>query len=184
MPLPPFLNPAEFSAGTGGKIAADDPRVQPLIDGATAAIRRYCGWHVAPVVAESVTLDGPGGHLLSFPTLRLESITALSECGKVADVADLEWSELGNVRKRRGCWTDRFRGITATIEHGFESVPDVAQIVQQVVANAVSSPLGATSESAGALSVSWATTAPGVSGGLSLLARDFAVLDMYRIRGA
>src|SRR5690606_21826214 len=115
MPLPPFLTPAEFSAGTGGKIAAGDPRVQPLIDGATAAIRRYCGWHVAPVVTEEVILDGPGGRLLSFPTLRLVSIGALSEDGEAAVVADLEWSELGNVRKRCGRWTDCFRGVTATI---------------------------------------------------------------------
>lgn len=176
-----LLTPADFSAGTGGKIAADDPRVQPLLDGAEAAVRRYCGWHIAPVTTQTIKLDGPGGSLLSLPTLRLVDITALSEVGNDLDVDELEWSEKGMIRRRSGCWTDRFRGLVITMEHGFDSADDVKQIIQQVVANAIASPLGATSESAGALSVSWASTAPGVSGGLSLLARDFAVLDMYRL---
>ncbi|MFB7798938.1 Gp19/Gp15/Gp42 family protein [Isoptericola sp. NPDC056134] len=180
----PLLTAAEFSAGTGGKIAADDPRVQKLLDGATRAIRRYCGWHVAPVLTETVKLDGPGGSLLRLPTLRLVDITVLKEGGVDQDVESLEWSEKGMIRRRHGCWTDRFRGIEATIEHGFEDADDVKQIIQQVVANAISSPLGATSEAAGALSVSWATTAPGVSGGLSLLERDLAVLELYRLEKA
>lgn len=180
----PLLTVEDFAAGTGGKVSTADPRVAPLIAGATAGIRRYCGWHIAPVITEAVTLDGPGGRLLSFKTLRLVEILSLSERGEVLPVADLEWSELGNVMRRRGRWTDRFRGITAEIRHGYESAPDVVQIIQQVVANACASPMGATREQAGQLSVAWATTAPGVSGGISLLERDFAVLDLYRIRDA
>jgi hypothetical protein len=43
--------------------------------------------------------------------------------------------------------------------------------------------MGATREQAGIYAASWATTAPGVSGGMSLLARDTAVLDTYRLAG-
>ena len=177
----PLLTAEEFSAGTGGQIAANDPRVGPLLKGASAAIRRYCRWHVAPVITETMTLDGPGGSLLRLPTLHLVEITSLTERGTALDVDDLEWSHRGMVRRRNGCWTDRFRGIVAVVEHGFDDADDIKQIVQQVVANAIASPLGATSESAGALSVSWSTTAPGVSGGLSLLERDLATLSMYRL---
>ena len=73
------------------------------------------------------------------------------------------------------------------VQHGFDldAVADLKQVVQQVVGNAISSPLGATREQAGAVSVSWATTAPGVSGGLSLLERDLMILDRYKLpRGA
>ena len=77
----------------------------------------------------------------------------------------------------------RFRAVQAKIQHGYDldAVADLKAVVQQVVGNAISSPLGATREQAGAVSVSWATTAPGVSGGISLLERDYAIVDQYRL---
>ncbi len=176
-----LLTADEFSAGTNGKISASDPRVQPLLDGASAAIRRYCGWHITPVLTETITLDGPGGSILMLPTLNLISVVSFTERGTAANVSELEWSAKGMVRRRHSRWTTRFRGLTVEMEHGYEDAPDVKAIVQQVVANAISSPMGATREQAGQVSISWATTAPGVSGGLSLLERDYAVLDLYRL---
>lgn len=185
MPYPALLTPAEFSAGTGGKIPENDPRIPALLDGATRGIRRYCGWHIAPVVTETMTLDGPGGSLLRLPTLNLVEIVSMTERGIELDVDALEWSAKGLVRRRRGRWTDRFRGVVAEVEHGYEDAADVRQIIQQVVGNALASPLGATREQVGAFSVTWGTTAPGVAGGMSLLARDLATLDLYRLeRGA
>ena len=181
MAYEPFLSAAQFSIGTGGAVSQNDPRVSPLLDAASAAIRRYCGWHIFPVLPESVVLDGPGGSLLVLPTLHVTGITALSNADTVEDVAGLEWSPRGMVRKRWGSWTDKFRGVSVTFEHGYEDVPDLKQIVQQVVANALASPLGATREQAGQTSVSWASTAPGVSGGLSLLERDMAVVNTYKL---
>jgi hypothetical protein len=192
MPYPALLTPANFSDATGGKIAADDPRVAPLIDGATRGIRRYCGWHVGTEYADTLKLDGPGSPLLQPRTLRIKEITSITErvyAGQdpvtlVEDV-DFEWSENGEIRRLGGAWwTDRYRSIDVEMTHGFEDVDDLVQIIQQVVGNAISSPLGATREQAGQLSVQWATTAPGVSGGLSLLQRDMAILDSYRIVGA
>lgn len=186
MTLPPLLTAAEFSAGTDGQIDEADPRIQPLIDGATAAIRRYCGWHVGPVVTETIRLDGPGGSVLTLPSLRVEEITDVVEHGRTwtaAELDDLEWSEAGMVRAPGRCWTSRYRGVTVTLRHGFEDVGALRQIVQQVVANAIASPLGATSEAASSVSVSWASTAPGVSGGMSLLERDLATLNLYRLPG-
>lgn len=183
MPAPPaLLSPEQFSAGTGGKVLATDPRVAPLIDGATAAIRRYCGWHVAGPHTETLTLDGPGGDELVLPTLHLRALSSLVERGvTLVDGVDYEWSAKGTVRRLTGCWTARYRALDVTMNHGFDDAADLTQIVQQVVANAIASPMGATREQAGALSVQWATTAPGVSGGLSLLERDMAVLDLYRL---
>jgi hypothetical protein len=188
MAYPALLTPAEFSAGTDGKIAQDDPRVQPLLNGATRGIRRYCGWHVAPEHADTLTLDGPGGVLLQPRTLRIKTLTSITErlggnTIELVDDVDFEWSENGEIRRLNGWWTTRYRAITLAMTHGFEDAPDLVQIIQQVVANACASPLGATREQAGQLSVQWATTAPGVSGGLSLLERDLAVLDSYRIVG-
>jgi hypothetical protein len=181
---PALLTPAAFSEGTGRKIPETDPRLKPLIDGATRGIRRYCGWHIAPKIEEKFRLDGPGGRLLPLKTMRLANVTSVTERGQaLADDVDFEWSENGELRRLRGCWTDRYRAIVVEAEHGFDDAPDVAQIIQQVVANAIASPLGATREQAGAISVQWATTAPGVAGGLSLLERDMAILNSYRLPG-
>lgn len=185
-PPPPLLSAAEFAIGTGGKISASDPRVQPLIDGATAGIRRYCGWHVAGPWTETATLDGHGADVLALRTLHLRNVASLRESGTalVAGV-DYEWSTNGELRRLSGRWTSRWRALEVTFEHGFDAAADLAQIVQQVVANAVASPMGATREQAGVVSISWSTTAPGVSGGISLLERDLLVLDTYRLsRGA
>lgn len=182
--MEPLVTPAEFEAGTGGAIKASDPRVLPLLSAASTAVRRWCGWHIAPVVTEELVLDSPGGSLIVLPTMRLLEVTALTVGGVVFDVESLEWSANGEVRTRdRRGWPEGFRNMSATIRHGFESAPDVAQVVQQVVANAVTSPLGATREQAGQVSIQWAQTAPGVAGGLSLLGRDLDVLAAYRLPG-
>lgn len=190
MPAAPLVTPSMLSTWTQGKVSEFDPRLDALIEGATAAVRRYCGWHISPAMIETVVLDGPGGDVLTLPTLHLTALTSvvegamtLVEYEAVTGVGVYEWSALGNVR-RHGCWTDRYRGLSVTMTHGYDYAPDVAQIIMQVVASALSSPMGATREQAGQLSVSWATTAPGVSGGLSLLERDLAILDTYRIRNA
>jgi hypothetical protein len=188
MPPAAIVTPSQVSQYTQGKVSASDPRLQGLIDGATAAVRRYCGWHIAPTYTETIVLDGPGGHVLTLPTLHVTALGPVTENGAVlveytpsVTTGVFEWSTIGTVRRTCGRWTDRYRAVSVTMTHGFDSAPDVAQIIMQVVAQALSSPLGATREQAGALSVSWATTAPGVSGGLSLLQRDLDVLNLYRL---
>lgn len=183
-PLPPLVTAQQVANGSRGKILEGDPRLAPLIDGASASIRRYCGWHITPVITQTITLDGPGGDLLALPTLRLVEILSIAEHGTPLTEQDYDWSEIGSILRRRGCWSPRYRAIVTEVRHGFESAPDVAQIVQQVVLNALASPLGATAETAGGVSVTWAQTAPGVAGGMALLQRDLDVLNLYRLASA
>ncbi|QRI45417.1 head-to-tail adaptor [Arthrobacter phage Leona] len=181
--LPPLVTAAEFSAWTGGKVPATDPRVEPLLAGASAGIRRYCGWHIAPVLEETLAGDGPGGRILLLPTGRLLSVVSVDNGGSAVDVAKVDASKLGMLELRDGWWSSRFGAVSVRVRHGYDlaDVADVAQIVKQVTANALSSPMGATREQAGMVSISWATTAPGVSGGLSLLQRDLQVLAPFKI---
>ncbi|UXE05156.1 head-to-tail adaptor [Arthrobacter phage Jamun] len=181
--LPPLVTPEEFAAWTGGKIAANDPRVEPLLRGASAGIRRYCGWHVAPVLEETLDGDGPGGRLLILPTGRLLSVVSVDNGGEAVDVADVDKSKSGMLELRSGAWSSRLGAVSVRVRHGWDlaDVADVGQIIKQVTANALASPMGATREQAGQVSISWATTAPGVSGGLSLLERDLAVLAPFKI---
>ncbi|MEV8028450.1 hypothetical protein [Cellulosimicrobium funkei] len=183
--LPAFASAEQLEAHTKGKISSGDPRAELLLKGASTAIRRHCGWHVAPVLdADKLVLDGPGGPVLKLPTAYLLDVVELEQDGHPIDPATLEVSRKGLVRLPSGRrWTRRYGGVRITIKHGLTAADDVAAIVLQVCANALSSPMGATREQAGAIAVSWATTAPGVAGGLTLLERDLALLAPLRIGG-
>lgn len=182
--MQPLATAEELAAFTKGAIAADDARAQSVLEGVSSAVRRYCGWHISPVVTETVTVDGPGGRLLSLPSLNVTAVASITQ-GESALVADdnYRWSADGSVKCTSGRWTEEFRDITVTFTHGYDSedVADVNQVVLAVAARHMASPTGATREQTLAASVSWALTGPGVSGGIALLAHERDVLAPYRI---
>lgn len=116
------LTPLDVENYTQGRLHRDDPETVRVLAAALGAARRYCGWHVTPVLPSvPVTIDGPGSPLLVLPTLRLVAITALAEDDTTIDLSTVTWSSRGLVRKKtRGCWTCEYGGITATITHGFD----------------------------------------------------------------
>jgi hypothetical protein len=178
-----FATPDELSVYSKGSISADDERSQTILDGATKAIRNFCGWNIAPAEDVSVTLDG-GGSVLYLPSLQVNGIASVAVNGATVDPSAYQWSrQTGNVRLTTApSWPDVWGGIEVIFNSGFADVPaDLKQIVLQVSAMALSSPTGATREQAGAVAMAWATTAPGVSGGLTLLDRDRANLAAYKL---
>lgn len=102
----------------------DDTKAQAAIDAVLVAARRYCGWHVSPVRAdELIELDGPGGRVLSLPTLALNSVASVTELGTAVDVTTLDRSRRkGTLTKQFGRWTARDGAITATVTHGYTEV--------------------------------------------------------------
>lgn len=176
-----FATPAELSSYTKGLISPTDERSQSVLDGATQAIRNYCGWNIAPAEDLTVALDG-GGEVLYLPSLKVNSIASVTVDGSA--LTDYEWSKrTGNLRRKdHRVFPEVWGGIVVQFNSGHAAVPaDLKQIVLQVSAMALSSPTGATREQAGQVALSWATTAPGVSGGLSLLSRDLQTLAAYRL---
>lgn len=179
----PFILPDELRDYTKGLISATDARAPLILAGATQAIQNFCGWHIAPAKEVTVQLDG-GGRILYLPSLKVNSLTSVSINGTAIDLSLLEWSRVtGNVRYKSGCWfPETWGGIEVVFNSGYQTVPaDLKQIVLQVASAALSSPTGATREQAGQVSMQWATTAPGVAGGLSLLDRDFQIVSQYFI---
>lgn len=107
---------------TRGRLKASDDETDRLLSGALAAARRACGWHVSPVIEETLELDGEGGNVLSLPTLRIVTLTSVTELGRSYNVAtELDVSKRkGNIMKRGGgCWSNRYGAIEVTLEHGF-----------------------------------------------------------------
>lgn len=105
-------------------------------DAELAAVRRYCGWHVCPVLTgDIVTLDGPGSQLLVLPTLRMSALTKVVEDGVELDLSTLAWSTRGLVRKKSGArWSGEYGAIEVTFTHGFTAAEaaDFQRAVQQV----------------------------------------------------
>ena len=169
MEIPSLLPPANA-----------DP--QENLTAAEAAVRAYCGWHIAPVITEEVVLDGSGTSTLFVQTLRLKNIIAAEASGTVLDPAALEWSEAGFIRAQ-GIWPDRLRSVKLTVEHGFDAAPDVAAIIRAIAERASASPGGVVREQLGGRSISLSMVAPGVSGGVVLMDHERRMLDRYRVSG-
>lgn len=117
----PELTAADLSGYTKGRLA-DNADTQGLLDAALRAARRYCGWTVCPVftVVDDV-VDGPGGRVLSLPTLNLITVTDIVENGVSVDVSRLDVSRRkGTIEKHPyGWWTSRAGGIIISYSHGF-----------------------------------------------------------------
>ena len=108
----------------------------------------------------------------------------MTELGVAVDLVGVshDWSGLGMVEKRDGTfWTDRFRKIVAVMDHGFEDISDLKFLTLSLAARGLSSPLGATREQAGSMSIQWGTPVPGVAGGLVPLPSEQRIMDRYRL---
>lgn len=120
-PIPPIV---------GGSTAIDS---QFWLNAAHGAVRRFCGWHVAPVIVETLTLDGSGGSDLLLPSLHVVQLTAVMNDG-IDVTTQVDTSHAGLLRLTSGTWTNRLGRVTVTLEHGhnLEDVPEVAAIIAGV----------------------------------------------------
>lgn len=148
------------------------PTVPPSVDeeswyAAVAAVRSYCGWHIAPEVTETVTIDGSGSSLQILPTMRLVDLVSITNDGTAVDSP--EWSHDGFVR--RSCWTRKLRGVVAEMTHGYEVWPDeLESVTVELVAGAARA--GVKAVTSGSHQVSFETT---------LSSSQLGVLDRYRL---
>ena len=173
--LPPIISPGELSALSGGRFGADTVGVASVLDAVSAAVRNACGWHVSPV------------RTLPLRTLMLHSVTSVTECGEELGEGQFEASRNGMIR--RLCWREWPRGfgsVVVSYRSGIPAAmaPDLAAVAAQMAANALAAPAGVRAEQAGDVSVTYNTTASGVSGGVRLLDSDLAMLAPYVIDGA
>lgn len=140
------------------------------LDVASGAIRSYCGWHVTPVITETVTVDGDGGTILNLPTLRLTSLVAVRVQGE--PVEDVEWSSDGTLR---GWWPDKWRSIEVEMEHGYESPADLLGVMVDAASRAVNSELGGAAETIGPFSFTAS------EGSTVMYLHELQVLDRYKL---
>ncbi|MFJ2470530.1 hypothetical protein [Glutamicibacter sp. NPDC087583] len=151
---------------------------------AEKAVRDFAGWHIAPVLEETLTLDGNGENSLRLPTLRIAAISAMSNEGEELDPETLEWSEAGFVRLPAGQrWTNRLRGVSVTLTHGIKDASLIIDTIRQMAARAEMSPTGAIREKAGMTELTPTMVAPNAAGGVVLMEHERLLLAPYRIGG-
>lgn len=185
------LAPSDLPAAVRDRFA-DDDAAQAWIDAALSVARRYCGWRVCPLSTdETIELDGPGGHVLSLPTLNLVSVSAVTECGAAVDVATLDRSRRkGTLTKSFGRWTARDGAITVVATHGFTETEAAGwrQAVLELV-DRMSATVGTVAGNSGPMiektvddvTYKWQTTVGDPGNQLLFSMLNYELLNSYRI---
>ncbi len=121
-----------------------------------AEVRAFCGWHIAPEVTETLTLDGRGGYLFFLPTLRLVDVVSITNDGTLLE--DPEWSSTGMVRNPY-LWTRKFRAVVAEITHGYEEWPaELLAVMTEMASTGTSEYAGVKAVTSGPHQVTFETT--------------------------
>lgn len=147
---------------------------------ADAIIRNYCGWHIAPVVEETLILDGSGSRRLALPSLRVVGVSSLSVNG--AAVTDYSWSQDGWLTLPHGSFFPaEDRAVVVTLEHGYSYAPELLQVRRGITARTAMSPAGnVVSQRAGSQSVTFGSVGGEVLGA-ALLNQEKELLAKYRL---
>lgn len=176
--LPDLITVSDFNAATNNRYAGD-ARIEPAIASASAAIRAYCGWHVAPVLDCSITLDGEAGDIW-LPTNALVSVTSAKVGGE--DVTVTGSNRRGRVRlAHKTCGLGNV-AIDYVAGYDVAACPDLmGVVVQRVMASVAMTTYGVSQETAGGVSVSYSGSALSDLGSAFLPDSVKAALSTYRL---
>ena len=176
--LPDLITISDFNAATNDRYAGD-ARIEPAISAASAAIRAWCGWHVAPVLDCTITLDGEAGDIW-LPTNALASVTSAKVGGEDVTVT-------GSNRRGRVRLAHKTCGL-GNVEVGYVAGYDVAAcpdlmgvVVQRVMASVAMTTYGVSQETAGGVSISYSGSALSDLGSAFLPDSVKAALSTYRL---
>lgn len=176
--LPDLITVSDFNAATNNRYAGD-ARIEPAIASASAAIRAFCGWHVAPVLDCSITLDGEAGDIW-LPTNALASVTSAKVGGD--DVTVTGSNRRGRVRlAHKTCGLGNV-AIDYVAGYDVAACPDLmGVVVQRVMASVAMTTYGVSQETAGGVSISYSGSALSDLGSAFLPDSVKAALSTYRL---
>lgn len=190
--LADMLTVDEFNNITANKYAGD-ARIEPNIDAACAAIRNYCGWHVYPAQACSMTeriLAGNGrikrsgaDILIQLPATFVSTPLTVTIDGVPFDDYDL--APNGILRLFDVGWMTRRTQITVTYTAGLSAgmMDSIKELIAHRVTNALASSAGVQSESAGGVSVTYSANWINSARSTALPDDNKEVLAPFKVRG-
>lgn len=158
---------------------------QSAIDQATSLVRGYCGWHVTPSAAETVTLDGSGTSTQILPSLHVTAIESVTYDGVLLSADDYTWSPIGVIeyaphgpyfaQVRR--WSTGLGKVVVVMTHGYDEAADLARIILATADRSQNIPDRVTSATMGPRTEQYSAA------GQEFSADELAVLDRYRLPG-
>ena len=177
--IEPMISVEDFNMLCPG-MSSTDAQVKSVLESVSAAVRDYCGWHVAPSL-ECDFIGTGDGNILMLPAMGITEVSSLTIDG--VEQADFEWTNAGMVRLKCAKFPDKWRSVECIYTAGF-GVGAIGQVIAQIASNALAAAPGVSSERAGNVSITYNQTGAGVTGGVSLLPRDYELLTAYRLARA
>lgn len=182
-PLPALAGAADWTEFIGPVPPGRD--IDAHLRAVSQMIRRMCGWHIAPVLTEAMTLDGPGGRVLQLPSIHVVDVVDVKFKDRLydgtahwagVDEFSYDWSTSGLLERPHG-WPRRYRAITAMVTHGFalDDVRDLRRLVCLIASRAIAAPKGALRESAGGVSIEYSPD--------MVYQSERTLLDPFKVRG-
>jgi hypothetical protein len=107
------------------------PFTEAVVDAAVATLRLEAGWHIAPQVTETVTVNAGGGTDLILPTLHLVNVTEVREVSGSTPVVLTGWrqSRIGILTRNAG-WPRGLEVIEVDMVHGHtETPPELLSVI-------------------------------------------------------
>lgn len=190
--LPPMLSEADFNALTANKYAGD-ARIAPELAAACAAVRNWCGWHVYPTQACSMTerlLAGNGrvkrsgaDILIQLPATLVSAVTSVTVDGlaytdyDLAPNGILRLFDVGRLDRKMQIAVEYTAGLSDGMMDG------VKELIAGRVNHALAQPYGVQSESAGGVSVTYSSSWAASSSASTLPDDNKETLAPFRVRG-
>lgn len=183
--LPELLSVEEFLYMTYGKYK-NDQRISTALASASAAIRNYCGWHVASNVECSVTYSFDDLHItrtysnlfIQLPSKNVTAITKILVDGN--EINPYYFIKSNGILKIYGdCGF--FKTLEIHFMSGLINDAGLKNVVCSRVSNALSGPVGVASESAGGVSISYSSAYVAGSNASTLLTADKEYLLQYKL---
>lgn len=121
--LPPLVGADDLVEFGGG------PYTEAQVGAAANAIRRRAGWHIAPNITETVTLDHDGSVVVRLPSLHVTDVLLVEDMSgrEPREITDYRWSSSGMLEGR---FPQGFRSLRVKFSHGYSICPgDLARLV-------------------------------------------------------
>lgn len=180
----------EFNAMTGGRYTGDQ-RIQPLLNAATAAVRNYCGWHVAPSEACIVSarahdlrmIYSGSDVIIQLPAMFVSAVDAVTVGG--VEVEDFSIETNGLLRLYDCCVPSRKTVITVSYTAGLpeELAGAVMELIGHRVTHGLAQSYGVQSEAAGGVSITYSANWINSARATALPDDNREVLTPYRLQG-
>lgn len=98
------------------------PFKESTVEAAAGQVRRICGWHIAPSLTMTLTLDHDGSGVLYLPSLHVTDVSAIRDLtgSEPREIDRWRWSGAGLVE---GAFPRGFRSVEVTLTHGYSECP-------------------------------------------------------------